>query len=50
MTLRTLSASRGSKYSRVEASKSVETVSGFELIITADQPARRSVSAAWTAQ
>ena len=50
MTLRTLSGSSGSKYSRDDASKSVETVSGFELIITARQPARRSVSAAWTAQ
>ena len=38
MTLRTLSGSSGSKYSRDEASKSVETVSGFELIITARQP------------
>ena len=38
MTLRTLSGSSGSKYSRDEASKSVETVSGFELIITACQP------------
>ena len=50
MTLRTLSGSSGSKYSREEASKSVETVSGFELIITACQPSGRSVSAAWTAQ
>ncbi len=50
MTLRTLSGSSGSKYSRDEASKSVDTVSGFELIITACQPLRRSVSAAWTAQ
>ena len=50
MTLRTLSGSSGSKYSRDEASKSVDTVSGFELIMTACQPARRSVSAAWTAQ
>ena len=36
---RTLSGSSGSKYSRELASKSVETVSGFELIITACQPA-----------
>ena len=50
MTLRTLSGSSGSKYSRVEASKSVDTVSGFELIMTALQPSLRSVSAAWTAQ
>ena len=48
--LRTLSTSSGSKYSRVEASKSVETVSGFELTMTADQPASRSVAAALTAQ
>ena len=48
--LRTLSGSSGSKYSRVDASKSVETVSGLELIITALQPSRRRVSAAWTAQ
>ena len=39
ITLRTLSGSSGSKYSRELASKSVETVSGFELIITACQPA-----------
>ena len=38
MTLRTLSGSSGSKYSRDDASKSVETVSGLELIITACQP------------
>jgi len=50
ITDRTLSASSGSKYSRVEASKSVETVSGFELTMTALHPARRSTSAAWTAQ
>ena len=48
--LRMLSTSRGSKYSRVDASKSVETVSGFELTITADQPASRRVAAALTAQ
>jgi hypothetical protein len=34
----------------VLASKSVETVSGFELIMTADQPCSRNVCAAWTAQ
>ena len=48
--LRTLSGSSGSKYRRVEASKSVDTVSGFELTITALQPSRRKTSAAWTAQ
>jgi hypothetical protein len=50
MTARTDSASSGSKYSRDEASKSVDTVSGFELIMTACQPTARSVSAACTAQ
>ncbi len=50
MMLRTLSGSSGSKYRRVDASKSVETVSGLELTITALQPSRRSTSAAWTAQ
>jgi hypothetical protein len=50
MTLRTLSGSRGSKYRRVDESKSVETVSGFELIMTALQPRSRRVSDAWTAQ
>ena len=50
ITERTDSGSSGSKYSRDEASKSVDTVSGFELIITACQPAARNVSAAWTAQ
>ncbi len=48
--LRTLSASNGSKYRRVEESKSVETVSGFEFTMTADQPASRSAAAAFTAQ
>ena len=48
--LRTLSGSSGSKYSRVDASKSVDTVSGLELTMTALQPAWRSTSAAWTAQ
>ena len=48
--LRTLSGSSGSKYRRVDASKSVDTVSGFELTITALQPSRRKTSAAWTAQ
>ena len=33
-----------------EASKSVETVSGLELTMTACQPSSRSASAAWTAQ
>ncbi len=46
----TLSASSDSKYSREDASKSVETVSGFELIMMAERPRRRSESAAWTAQ
>ena len=48
--LHTLSTSSGSKYRRVEASKSVDTVSGLELTITADQPASRNVAAALTAQ
>ena len=48
--LRTLSGSSGSKYRRVDASKSVDTVSGFEFTITALQPSRRNTSAAWTAQ
>ena len=39
MMLSTLSVSSGSKYSRVLASKSVDTVSGLELTITALQPA-----------
>ena len=38
MTSSTLSASSGSKYSREEASKSVDTVSGLELTMTASQP------------
>src|SRR4029078_12744785 len=46
ITLRTLSGSSGSKYSRELASKSVDTVSGLELIITACQPASPNVSAA----
>ena len=50
MTSSTLSASSGSKYRREEASKSVETVSGLELIITAALPSSRSVWAACTAQ
>jgi len=50
MMLSTLSTSSGSKYSRVLASKSVDTVSGLELTMTALQPARRRTSAAWTAQ
>ena len=49
-TARTLSTSSGSKYRRDEASKSVETVSGFELTMTACQPMARSVAAACTAQ
>ena len=40
--LRTLSGSSGSKYRRVDASKSVDTVSGFEFTITALQPSRRN--------
>jgi len=50
MTSSTLSPSSGSKYRRLDASKSVETVSGLELIMTAAMPWRRSTSAAWTAQ
>ena len=50
MTLITLSASRGSKYSRSEVSKSVDTVSGLELIITLFTPASDSAQAACTEQ
>jgi hypothetical protein len=46
----TASRSSGSKYSLSEVSKSVETVSGLELAITARTPASRSAQAACTEQ
>ena len=49
-TARTSSSVSGSKYRRSEVSKSVETVSGLELTITASRPDSRTVIAACTQQ
>ena len=49
-TSRTDSSSSGSKYRRLDASKSVLTVSGFELIMMLCTPCSRSASAARTEQ
>jgi hypothetical protein len=47
---RTSSRVSGSKYSRSETSKSVETVSGFEFTMIVSYPASRSARTAWTQQ
>ena len=48
MTFSTSSAVSGSKYSRSDVSKSVETVSGLLLMMIASYPASRKARTAWT--
>ncbi len=50
MTFMTSSTVIGSKYSLVEMSKSVETVSGLLLMMMASTPSSLRASAPWTQQ